>query len=253
MTIPQYPTTLLLRTPNQIHVELGSGDGRVNFFAAEYGAKKSVGIDVDEDIVKVAKDRLLRIHPQPNIEFVVADLMDRDHPAWGYIDQATIITMYFATEGLVKLRPLLEQRLKGRRCKVLTCGYTMPGWDHQMAETVLDIPIHFYDWGNDEIANFFNDNIIDEVPQEFEAAQLDQYLRTKKEGSTFRPDPLPGFHPDDLIDIDDDDDWGEPRSSVATTEDSETEQSSSPFADGQAVDEKASVVEQPDLDWKPNK
>lgn len=185
---------------SQIHVELGSGDGRVNFFAIDSGVKESIGIDVDEGIVQVANDRLNKIHPKPNLNFIVADLMDPKNPAWKEIERATILTMYFAKEGLVKIQPLIENALRGRKVRVFTCGYEMPGWQSQMVETVLDMPIHFYDWGNetfeDDILAGDSLNIPDDVRT---SGDMDKFLN-KKKNSTFKPDPLKGFHPDDLVD-----------------------------------------------------
>ena len=181
-------------------MELGSGDGRVNFFAIEFGVKQSTGIDVDENIVKIATDRLARIHPKPNLKFLVADLMDPDCQAWKELDKATLITMYFAKEGLEKLRPLLEKSLRGRRCKIFTCGYAMPGWESQLVETVLDMEIHFYDWGNTEVEDgFISDSFIENMPSDIRTPEMDQFLGRKN--STFKPDPLKGYHPDDLIDF----------------------------------------------------
>lgn len=192
---------------DEIHVELGCGDGRVNFHAIEYGVKESIGIDVDEDVVERGQERLKRIHPQPNLRFVVSDLMDPNSPAWTeFVPKATILTMYFATDGLEKIRPLLEQALRGKRCKVFACGYAMPGWDPQIVETVLDIPIHFYDWGNDEVnmmAMQPSDSFVDNLQARGGMApsdNMDQYMGRKNKNSTFVQDPLPGYHPDDLID-----------------------------------------------------
>lgn len=187
-------------TTDDIHVELGSGDGRVNFFAIESGVRRSVGIDVDEDIVKVANDRLNRIHPKPDLHFVVADLMEANHPAWKHVEEATILTMYFAKDGLERIRPLLEIALRGKRCKIFCCGYAMPGWDPQMIETVLDMPIHFYDWGNPEVEDeILTDKFVEEIPMDTNMRSMDKFAN-KKRTSTFRPDPLKGFHPDDLVD-----------------------------------------------------
>lgn len=187
-------------TSDDKHVELGSGDGRVNFFAIEAGVKQSIGIDVDEDIVKVANDRLNRIHPKPNLEFVVADLRSPHSPAWDHVKEATILTMYFARDGLEKIRPLLEAHLQGKRCKIFCCGYQMPGWDFQMAETVLDMPIHFYDWGNPQVEDsILSDRFIDDIPMDrMQLHTMDKFSNKRK--STYHPDLLKGFHPDDLVD-----------------------------------------------------
>ena len=173
---------------------------------------ESIGIDVDGDIVKLADDRLKRIHPQPNLKFVVSDLLDPTSPAWEeHVPRATILTMYFAKDGLEKIRPLLEQALRGKRCKIFTCGYPMPGWDSQIVETVLDMPIHFYDWGNDEVNMMVlqpSDSFVDNLPGGTRtkggvatpSENMDQYMGRKNKNSNFKADPLPGYHPDDLID-----------------------------------------------------
>jgi hypothetical protein len=192
-------------TADDVHVELGSGDGRVNFHAVDYGVGRSVGIDVDEDIVQKAMDRLQRIHPQPNLEFVISNLMDPTSVAWTeHVPNATILTMYFAKDGLEKIRPLLEQALRGKRCKIYLCGYAMPGWESQMVETVLDVPIYFYDWGNADVHMLVPESFVDELPPGM-TSSMDQYMHNKNKGggaevADFQPDPLPGFHPDDLKD-----------------------------------------------------
>jgi hypothetical protein len=194
---------------------LGSGDGRVNFFAIEAGVKQSIGIDVDEAIVKIASDRLNRIHPKPNLEFIVADLMDPNNPVWEKVQDATILTMYFAKDGLEKIRPWIERALQGKRCRIFACGYPMPGWDSQMVETVLDMPIHFYDWGNTEVENAFvgSDSMLDQLPHtDLQPIDMDKFM--KRKNSTYKPDPLIGFSTEDMEDYgwDDFEDSDDPES-----------------------------------------
>jgi len=155
--------------PNDIHVDLGSGDGRVNFQAIDYGVGRSIGIDVDEKIVQVARDRMAKRHPQPsNLEFYVADLMNPyQDEIWEKVRGASIITMYFAREGLLLLKTLLEEKLIGANCKILTVGYEMPGWQSAKQEVVLGTQIHLYEWGfssyaddSDDLPLFFVDDDI---------------------------------------------------------------------------------------------
>ena len=104
-------------------MELGCGDGRVNFYAVDYGkVKKSIGIDIDEGILKQAHERLGKRYPQPPIEFVTADLLDFNHEVWEKVQEATIITMYFVEDALQKIRPILEEKLAGKQCRILTCA-----------------------------------------------------------------------------------------------------------------------------------
>ena len=191
-------------TSSDFHVDLGSGDGRVNFHAIDYGISKSLGVDVDSNIVQVARERLQRRHPKPDLEFVVADLLkDMNHPVWEQIQQATIITMYFATEGLQAFRPLLEMKLAGRQCKILTCGYEMPEWISKTSEVVNAMPLYLYEWGTyyeeeedvetDDEDTFGDGYFASEHVQN--PLQQDKYKGMNVMDHTMNTYPLPGFNP----------------------------------------------------------
>ena len=134
------------------HVDLGSGDGRVNFWAADgAGVEWTLGVDIDEGILKVARERLSKRHPLPkHIDFVQVDLLkDQEHPVWDRIREATVISMYFATPALRLFRPLLEEQLRGHSCKIVTAGYPMPGWQAWQTTVVLGTTLHYYKWGEE--------------------------------------------------------------------------------------------------------
>jgi len=163
---------------DDIHVDLGAGDGRLNFHALDViHVQETIGIDVDANILQTARDRLAKRHPQPtNIHFLTADLMTSSHShspsphhnnnnqdVWQFIQQATLITMYFATPALERLRPKLEQVLVAARThaadtkghpsqpkplRIVTCGYEMPNWQPHAYEVVLGTTIYLYDVGN---------------------------------------------------------------------------------------------------------
>ncbi|GKY97299.1 hypothetical protein MPSEU_000688300 [Mayamaea pseudoterrestris] len=201
-----------------IHVDLGSGDGRVCFNAIDYGVQKSTGIDVDQDIVQVANERLHKRHPLPPLQFVVADLMDaKQHETWKLIQEANLITMYFAKEALQVFRPLLEQKLVGRKCKIVTCGYEMPEWTYTQFEVVLGTQLYLYEWGgslmnkndDDEYNDLpFIDSILANRPRELETEAVDN---ERFQGSKVidRTNIIPGFDPRVLDEMDEleDDDW----------------------------------------------
>ena len=157
--------------PGDVHVDLGCGDGRVNFHATDYaGVERSVGIDVDDDILQFARNRLAKRHPPPkNLEFHIADLMDESHEIWEKVQEATIITMFFAQKALRKFRPVLERKLIGRRCRIITAGYGMPDWNPHTTEVVLGTQLHLYKWGYDEEDGsplFIEESMLDSVPDD---------------------------------------------------------------------------------------
>ena len=197
---------LAAATTSDFHVDLGSGDGRVNFHAIDYGISKSLGVDIDAKIVQVARERLQRRHPKPDLEFVVADLLkDLNHPVWEQIQQATIITMYFATEGLQAFRPLLEMKLAGRKCKILTCGYEMPEWISKTSEVVNAMPLYLYEWGTyyepkdeeeDNTLLAFSDDDGFIPPEHVQnPLQNDKYKGMNVLDHTLNLHPLPGYNP----------------------------------------------------------
>mmetsp|Transcript_8464 Transcript_8464/g.10606 ORF Transcript_8464/g.10606 Transcript_8464/m.10606 type:complete len:335 (-) Transcript_8464:36-1040(-) len=144
-----------------VHYELGSGDGRVNFCAIDvYEVKKSIGIDIDSSMVNKSSERIFKRHPAPeNVSFVCADLVDeasrKTADIWKNIEEeCTILTMYFVDDALDQLKPLLEKHLLGKNCKVLTIGYQMNGWEPKWSELILGLSINMYDMNNlDELYN----------------------------------------------------------------------------------------------------
>jgi hypothetical protein len=135
--------------PDDIHVDLGSGDGRVNFMAmdAPFEVSRSIGIDVDPEIVQVARDRLSRRFPLPDMDFFIGDLKNVKNPVWDHVKNATIITMYFVEKALEDIRPILERILDGKKVTIVTCGYPITKWDPSHVEHLLGLPVHVYKWG----------------------------------------------------------------------------------------------------------
>ena len=156
---------------NDIHYELGSGDGRLNFFAVDlYNVKKSVGIDIDPTMIAQSNERIRRRHPAPhNVHFLCADLIDESNPLTNEIweqmgDECTILTMYFVEDALTKVRPLLEKHLLGKKCKIITVGYAMEKWEPKWCEVILGLTIHMYEMENiDDLYNIIADDEADAV------------------------------------------------------------------------------------------
>lgn len=61
-------------TPNDTVVDLGSGKGRVVFFVALQRLKKVIGVEIDGELIEIAKENLRRLKRRnAPIEFIHAD------------------------------------------------------------------------------------------------------------------------------------------------------------------------------------
>jgi len=202
---------------DDIHVELGSGDGRLNFHAIDspYSVKKSVGIDIDENLIKMANDRLAKRHPAPNMQFIMGDLEKAN--TFEALKESTLITMYFVGDALKRIQPKLEEAIKGRDVRIVTCGYPMPNWDPKWVEVILGLTVYLYESKADQGVPYAPDM------EQIEVAAS----HTHEEGEELRPVhneedqdveviQTPLFDPDEMIDghwdvfdDDDEDDYDE--------------------------------------------
>jgi precorrin-6B methylase 2 len=119
--------------------DLGSGDGRIVITAAEDFQVKSLGFEIDRDLVHMSQKairskrlgRLARVEAQ--------DLMEAD------FSRPDVITCYLTPEGLEKVTPKLEAEMKpGSR--LVAYKFPIPGWDPVATATIEDddpeIPLH---------------------------------------------------------------------------------------------------------------
>jgi hypothetical protein len=71
--------------------------------------------------------------------------------------------MYFVEDALDKIKPLIERHLIGKKCKVITIGYAMKGWEPKWVEVVLGLTVYMYDMQN--VDELFNQTLQSDVDQ----------------------------------------------------------------------------------------
>jgi hypothetical protein len=114
---------------NDIIYDLGSGDGRIIIQAAKKYGIKGVGIEIDADLVKKAKDNAFREKVNHLVEFRVQDALTVD------VSPATVVTLYMLPEFNAKFRPIFDQELKpGSR--VVSHDFEIQGWAPDRIERV---------------------------------------------------------------------------------------------------------------------
>ncbi len=101
--------------------DLGCGDGRILITAAQRYQTKSVGIEINEKLVKETRQRISQLHLESLASVQQGDIMQAD------ISRADIVTVYLSTTANETLRPLLERSLKPNT-RVVSYDYPIPGW-----------------------------------------------------------------------------------------------------------------------------
>jgi len=134
----------------------------MNFLAVSepFGVKRSIGIEVDRELVDVSRKKWETIFRASRkrgggggggggggdadagkVQFRCEDLLDADSID---LKGCTILTMYFVEDGLLKIRPALEEALAGSGCRVVTNGYAMPGWEARETGECMGLSFYLY-------------------------------------------------------------------------------------------------------------
>ncbi|MEL7476357.1 MAG: methyltransferase domain-containing protein [Cyanobacteria bacterium J06555_12] len=108
-------------TSEDVVYDLGCGDGRIVLAAAaQYGAS-GVGIDIDPECIKTARDRAKSSGLQQLVTFKQQDLLTVN------LSAATVVTLYLLPESNLKLKDKLRSQLNpGTR--ILSHSFHMGDW-----------------------------------------------------------------------------------------------------------------------------
>jgi predicted RNA methylase len=111
--------------------DLGCGDGRMVITAVKkFGAKKGVGIELDEKLVKQCKAKAKEAGVEDRVEFRQGDVLKVKD-----LSDATVVMLYMGDDINLRLRPILQKTLKpGSR--VVSHRFTMGDWEPVQKKTV---------------------------------------------------------------------------------------------------------------------
>ncbi len=101
--------------------DLGSGDGRLLFAALGKGAGRAVGVELNPDHARAAREKAREKRLEHKVTFLEADVMDVN------LSEATVVLCYLITAASVALKPKFEAELKpGTR--VVMESFPVNGW-----------------------------------------------------------------------------------------------------------------------------
>ena len=116
-------------TEKDVVYDLGAGDGRICIAAARSFGAAAVGVELDAELFRQAKERVGELGLADRVTMINGDLMEVDLTA------ATVVCIYLLPAANRKLKDRFEKQLKpGTR--VVSHDFRMPGWKPAAQETV---------------------------------------------------------------------------------------------------------------------
>ena len=123
--------------PNDVVYDLGSGDGRIVIAAAKNHGARGVGIDIDPQRVREARDNANRAGVANRVEFREGNLFDAN------ISEATVVTIYLLSGINMKLRPkLLAELNPGTR--IVSHAFDMGDWKPETTSKVGTSTVYYW-------------------------------------------------------------------------------------------------------------
>jgi hypothetical protein len=116
-------------TRNDIHFDLGSGDGRTVITAAKRGAN-STGVEYNPDMVALSKRLAQQEGVGGSAKFVEGDIFKTD------FSNATVVTLFLLSDLNLKLRPTLLNMKPGTR--VVSNTFTMGDWKPDQTQAITE-------------------------------------------------------------------------------------------------------------------
>ena len=132
-------------------VDLGCGDGRWLLAANKHSRCKCLGIDVDEERLKIANDSIRENNLQERVQVRQQDVFDFVRRSNDFY-KVNVLIMYLFRDAMLDMSSLLQQRLdlresvKKDKMQILCVGFKLPGWTciiHE--EKVNKIQVYLYE------------------------------------------------------------------------------------------------------------
>ncbi|MBI3043596.1 MAG: class I SAM-dependent methyltransferase [Betaproteobacteria bacterium] len=114
-------------TANDIHYDLGSGDGRTVITAAKRGAQ-AFGVEYNPDMVALSERAAAKEGVADKVKFIRGDIFETD------FTRATVLTLYLLPSLNVKLRPTILRMKPGTR--VVSHAFSMDDWQPDQTANV---------------------------------------------------------------------------------------------------------------------
>lgn len=107
-------------TPNDVAIDLGSGEGRMVIAAAKRGAR-AIGVEFEDKLVQLSRELAKKAGVADRATFVQGDMFAYD------ISEATVMPLFLLPEHFQRLTPKFLNLRPGARIVINT--FRIPNWD----------------------------------------------------------------------------------------------------------------------------
>jgi precorrin-6B methylase 2 len=116
-------------TPQDVVMDLGSGDGRTVITAAKRGAR-AIGVEFNPKMVELSNYNAAEAGVTDKVKFIQGDLYEAD------LSQASVITLFLLPQINLKLRPKILDLKPGTR--IVSNSFTMDDWEADETATITE-------------------------------------------------------------------------------------------------------------------
>jgi uncharacterized protein (TIGR03000 family) len=120
-------------TKDDVVYDLGCGDGRIVITAVtDFRAKRGVGVDIDENLVKLSRENAQKAKVDDRVSFRKQDVLDIKD-----LGDASVVMLYMGEDVNARLMPILKKTLKvGSR--IVSHDFKMADWEPEKTVTIVD-------------------------------------------------------------------------------------------------------------------
>lgn len=119
--------------PGELIYDLGSGDGRIVIMAAQEFGAVGVGVEMREDLVKQALEKVSELGLNGMVKIVQSDMFKVD------LSRADVVTLYLTTSANEKVKPKLESELR-QGTRIVCHDYEILGWKPHRIDKFCENP-----------------------------------------------------------------------------------------------------------------
>jgi cyclopropane fatty-acyl-phospholipid synthase-like methyltransferase len=117
--------------PGETLFDVGSGDGRFLFPAAQKYGVKAVGVELKESLAKETMQRISEMKLESMVKIIQGDAMEVN------FKDADVVVVYLTTSGNEKLKSKFKEELQpGTR--VISHDFEFPGWKPFKVEKIKE-------------------------------------------------------------------------------------------------------------------